>query len=444
MKIIRIVALSLLMLGLSGCALSDSNTTTNDTITTSISLKENKLELKDFNWNIKTTEVKNPGMGFYSTRYLSLKRNTEISNYNFSLNGFYHVRIDLSDFSSKTNNESDYEITESALNALDSYFNYAEFYGCSLIIRFSYDKFNGESNKEPALDMINKHIKSLASVINNHKNIIIAVECGLVGPWGEMHSSLIAEQETYNQLFDTWLLEVQTLPILVRRPAFIYSYLGYTIDNLDTFNESNIRLGMYNDGYYGTNLDTGTYTSLDAREKETLFLAKLGNLSGGELIGEPTNYFTYSEIITEMNSINLTYLNSEWKSDIIESWKEKEYQNQSFYTYMINHMGFKLYVDDFNYSYINDEIKVDIKIGNIGFSNITRELKAELKFDFDGSFVSVKKSITDDNLNINLSTGKTEKIKVYLKITDNLGRSYELMNGSFQNETNYLGEINLK
>ena len=440
-----ILLLSSLLLLLVGCSVSNNTTTSskNNTSTT-ISKNDSKIELLDFSSDIKKEEVINPGMGLYSTRYLSLKRESNMSSNNFSLNGFYHVRIDLSDFTLASNNVSDYEITKDALDTLDNYFSNAKLNKCSLIIRFAYDKFAGKSNMEPSLEIIKEHIISLSSVINNYKDTIIAVECGLIGPWGEMHTSTLANQDTYNELIDSWLYSVQSLPILLRRPKFIYSYLGYSIDNLEEFNAANVRLGMYNDGYYGTSLDTGTYESLDNRKKETKFLAKLGNLSGGELIGEPTDLFTYDEIINEMNLINLTYLNSEWKSDIIQSWKEKEYNNQSFYTYMINHMGFKLYVDDFNYSIDNDEISVDINLNNMGFSNITRDLKAQLIFDIDGKIVSIKKDISNSNLNINLSTGIIDNIKVYLKIIDNQERSYELMNGSFENDMNYLGVINIK
>ncbi|MCR4897821.1 MAG: DUF4874 domain-containing protein [Acholeplasmatales bacterium] len=400
-------------------------------------------ELVGFENNIKTTEVINPGMGFYRTRYLTLKRESEKPDYEFYNNGFYHVRIDLSDFSKANNGDSDSDITESAINVLDDYFANAKANKCSLIIRFAYDGFNGDADKEPSISKMKEHIKSLSEVINDYKDLIIAVECGLIGPWGEMHTSILDNQDTYNELIPTWLNEVKELPILVRKPVFIYKYLGYTLDNLDEFNDNSIRLGMYDDGYYGTNLDKGTYETLDARDKETKFINKLNNLTGGECIGEPTSYFSYEEIIKEMKLINLTYLNYEWDNSVVVSWKDKTYNNQSFYNYMTNHMGFKLYVDKFDYSVNNDQIKVDINLANMGFSHITRDLNAKLYFDNNKSVI---KTITDSDLNINLSAGlgNAKKIKVYLKITDNLGRSYELMNGKYINELNYLGEIRIK
>ena len=439
-----LIPLCLLSLCLFGCNKpNDVKTTTSKEETIEVSTSAEKLELVGFNKNIKTDEIINPGMGFYRTKYLTLKRETEKPEYDFSYNGFYHVRIDLSDFSKANNGKDDYNITESAINVLDNYFTNAEISKASLIIRFAYDGFGGNPDKEPSISMMKNHIESLANVINDHKDVIMAVECGLVGPWGEMHTSTIDTQETYNELLKSWLANVSDLPILARKPVHIYKYLGYTLDNLDEFkNENNIRLGMYDDGYYGDNLDTGTYINLEAREKETKFINKLNNLTGGECIGEPTKWFSYEEIIKEMKLINLTYLNYEWDNSIVASWKNKTYDNQSFYNYMTNHMGFRLYVDSFKYSMENNMVRVDIDLANMGFSHITRNLKAKLSFD---NASSVTMSISDTNLSLNFAKniGNAKSVKVYLEIVDDLGRQYELMNGSYENGTNYLGEIKI-
>ena len=440
-----LIPLFLLSLCLIGCnKANDIKTTTSKEETVDVSTSAEKLELVGFNKDIKTDEVINPGMGFYRTKYITLIRETTEIEHDFTIyGGFFHVRIDLSDFSKANNGIDDYDIPDTTLSALDNYFTNAKINNASLVIRFAYDGFEGIPDKEPSISKMKDHIKSLAKVINNYKGIIIAVECGLVGPWGEMHTSTIDTQETYNELLKAWLDNVEDLPILARKPVHIYKYLGYTLDNLDEFkNENNIRLGMYDDGYYGDNLDTGTYINLEAREKETKFINKLNNLTGGECIGEPTKWFSYEEIIKEMKLINLTYLNYEWNDSIVASWKNKTYENQSFYNYMANHMGFRLYVDRFDYSLNNNMVKVDIDLANMGFSHITRNLKAKLSFD---NVSSVTMSISDTNLSLNFAEniGNAKSVKVYLEIVDDLGRKYELMNGSYENGTNYLGEIKI-
>ena len=104
-----LIPLCLLSLCLFGCDKSnDVKTPTSKEETVEVSTSTEKLELVGFNKNIKTDEIINPGMGFYRTKYLTLKRETEKPEYDFSYNGFYHVRIDLSDFSKANNGEDDY------------------------------------------------------------------------------------------------------------------------------------------------------------------------------------------------------------------------------------------------------------------------------------------------------------------------------------------------
>jgi hypothetical protein len=111
---------------------------------------------------------------------------------------------------------------------------------------------------------------------------------------------------------------------------------------------------------------------------------------------------------------------------------------------MINHMGFKLYVDDIKCLLdSNNKLSIDINLKNMGFSHITRKLYLELMIDDNGDKTSVKKSITDTDLDINLEEVITSDTDIYLSITDEIGRSYELMNGTYSNETNYLGKVKI-
>ena len=98
-------------------------TTITDTPTTTNTSDKIDYELVDFNKDIKTKEVINPGMGFYRTRYLTLKRESTIpTEYDFERDSFYHVRLDISDFSKANNDVADYDISDSAIELLKHYF----------------------------------------------------------------------------------------------------------------------------------------------------------------------------------------------------------------------------------------------------------------------------------------------------------------------------------
>ena len=49
--------------------------------------------------------------------------------------------------------------------------------------------------------MMEKHIKQLGSILDKHYHTLIAIEAGMLGPWGEMHSSDIATDENKAKVF---------------------------------------------------------------------------------------------------------------------------------------------------------------------------------------------------------------------------------------------------
>ena len=55
-------------------------------------------------------------------------------------------------------------------------------------------------------------------------------------------------------------------------------------------------------------------------------------------------------------------------------------------------------------------------------------------------------NIDDSSLSLNLgvSIRRNSSVKIYLKISDIFGRTYELMNGVYENGMNYLGEVIIK
>ena len=86
------------------------------------------------------------------------------------------------------------------LEDLDKIFNAIDEAGACIIPRFAYtfkssDKETGWSNlnREAEMSMILRHIEQFTPLLNKYKHMITAVECGLFGPWGEMHSSEITK-----------------------------------------------------------------------------------------------------------------------------------------------------------------------------------------------------------------------------------------------------------
>ncbi len=333
------------------------------------------------------TEYK-PNCGFYEPIFLrgSVDGMKEIPSWGLKYNNLLHLRIDISCFSKAYNQQQDMALTDAFLNALDHELQKMESASVMAIIRFAYDPyFNGKKDMEPSIEMMEKHITQFSSVINRYQDAICAVECGLVGPWGEMHSSKIANKETYHVLIKTYLDQISNLPILVRRPQFIFDYLNInTQQELPIItDEKNQRLGVYNDGYLGSGNDLGTYFD---REKETkwLFIQNERLPYGGEVTIPSSNLHDIDVCLPEMNLLHLSYLNKSWNDQVIKKWKEQIYQgndaynNSTAYDYIQAHMGYLLVMKDLKYSLHKNTFSFQLNLENKGFGNLLKKQNVEI------------------------------------------------------------------
>ncbi len=337
-------------------------------------------------FKIKYTEsietFANPDRGFYEPAYIYTDQN-QVGSVKKELlfsNSLIHLRIDLSMFSSKYNGSKDFLLTDKMLDSLDALFSTINQSGACVIVRFAYDnQYAGNVDMEPKLNVILKHIEQFSPIINKYKKMITAVECGLVGPWGEMHSSKIATQETYNQIFTKYLTHLEPdVTLLVRRPEFIYKFYGLNLKTLGAFNYENNRIGCFNDGYLGSSTDLGTFEN---RELEIAFLEKVNTNKpyGGEVTVPDSAYNRLSWACQEMFKTNLTYLNLHWNDQVIQRWQETKYNlndplyaNETEFTYINNHLGYRLVCQELECS-IDKTLDIKLSLKNVGFGEIFKE-----------------------------------------------------------------------
>ncbi|MDE6656236.1 MAG: DUF4832 domain-containing protein, partial [Anaeroplasmataceae bacterium] len=335
-------------------------------------------------------EFSNPDCGFYEPVYIKCKIDN-VSNINTSYlkyNALLHLRMDISDFSGKANGKEDIAFTKEMLDGLDILFDKMNKASCCVIIRFAYDPgFKGDKDMEPSVEMMKQHIISLESLFSKYEKMITAVECGLVGPWGEMHSSKIANQETYNSLIDSYLKVLpHSIKLLVRRPKFLYSYYGYTLSTLNEFNIEDCRLGVYNDGYLGSETDLGTY---DNRKLEVEWLSNINDTSpyGGEVTVPGSSYNELNHALEEMFQLHLSYLNLRWNDQVIKSWKDKKYtgtdplyKDSTEFIYIKNHLGYRFVLQSLNYKEDETKINFTLNVKNVGFGNLLKSKNAYIVF----------------------------------------------------------------
>ncbi len=280
--------------------------------------------VQDLNYEESTEEILNPDQGFYRPVYVKINENGATYNKGIinSQTQLYHLRCDISAFSAEVNNVADKPLTDDALEGLDALLSFLKENDKNAIVRFAYDPgYNGSADKEPALEVMLGHVKGVCSVLNRYVNTVTAIETGLIGPWGEMHTSAAANKEHITPLINAFLTAASEIPVLVRTPEMIYNYINVSYDKVEEISispdEKAYRLGLYNDGYLGSESDLGTYRN---RERDINFLSvQNAHLPFGDEVTVPDSPFHNIETcLPEMNKIHLSYLNIEWDNRKVE------------------------------------------------------------------------------------------------------------------------------
>ena len=395
--------------------------------------------VQQLNYTESIEKINNPDQGFYRPIYVRVAETGASYNRNIvnDATRLYHLRIDISVFSKAVNATEDKPLSQAALDGIKDLLAFLKEKDKNAIVRFAYDpSYGGAKDKEPALQIILKHIEQVCPILNDYCSTVTAIEVGLIGPWGEMHSSAIANAQNISPIIDKFLNSTANIPILVRTPKMIYDYLGIAPKDAEKriilSTEKAYRLGLFNDGYLGSNSDLGTYTD---RERDVEFLSnQTGHLPyGGEVVIPDSTLHNIEVCLPEMNKINLSYLNIEWNNYVIDKWKNSNYTSdcgkdelyygKTAFEYIQNHMGYRFVLKKSTFKYTDklDELSVELQLQNVGFGNLNKEKRAQLIIIDESGDVAFTKAVgsfsgeakVNYSAKLNLDYGKYD---VYLRL----------------------------
>jgi hypothetical protein len=392
--------------------------------------------------NVDTTDAMatlgNYDRGFYTPQVLHLKPSggKPIENPSSKL---LHLRAEISEFSSHawlgidtTGGKKDttwgknQDLTEDALNVLQTTFDNIRENKGFVIVRICYDPwYNGRSNVTPEHKWVMRHVEQLAPVLSKNTDVIVALEMGMHGAYGEMHSDT---NITYDRIAEATNLMLRNTPpelkILTRTGNYSAKVLGFDNWGVD-FNidgekfaeiakakgDTMYRVGMFNDGYLGTQYDYGTWgadcnTSI-CREEGVAWLEKYGINTpyGGEALTTASGYQVINTpefLAYEGFRTHTSYLNIQWNYNLINSWKATLFKQKDFdydparvdsltgFKYINDHLGYRFVLRE---SWLSDTVGDDnmlrakLRIQNVGFGNLTWKAPVRLAVleDLEGS-----------------------------------------------------------
>ena len=281
--------------------------------------------------------------------------------------------------------------------------------GGTCIPRFAYT-WDGWGGAEPDdFQTILTHIAQLSAVLSQFRDVVPAVECGIIGAYGEMHTSRYTGREYQNRVVGAWLESLPNdMALLVRSPQVWMNYLGTTtsafigggMDSMDQTLRS--RMGFYNDGYLGTDYDYGTWgggggTTTWSRDEGRAFLKGQAVPYGGEFAGVSTSYFDENvhlldpsrfNIVAEWYDTHLSYLRTirAYNMTVVQkltntffsssAWAFEgmpglsEYDGVDLRKFCEDHMGYRYVVRGVSFEGRTGGARLDVEIENTGFGQL--------------------------------------------------------------------------
>ncbi len=229
-------------------------------------------------------------------------------------------------------------LPKAVLDSLRAGFATARHGGMKVIVRASYGSRGPGGDyttyEDPAQAIIEGHIAQLAPIFAENADVIALFEAGFVGPWGEWHTTTIANDYARGRQVISHLLNHTPAErmIAVRYPYFkqqLFTGDGKDYERVDVTNAYSgtpvARIGHHNDCFLASETDYGTYErGGQTRAEETAYLAAetLYTLFGGETCNpHPLN--DCQRALDELSTLHASYLNSAYHPKVLQKWSDQ-------------------------------------------------------------------------------------------------------------------------
>ena len=369
--------------------------------------------------------INNPGAGYTQTVWAVCKPGeTPVYSPTGNIVLFF---IDIGAFSSGINEEKkDYDLDDTFFESWRTTFENARNNGCMIALRLRYDAVGADNPEPETFEQVLRHIQQVqdSGILEEYKDILAFVESGLVGKWGEQHGGKYTSVDYKVQVLDAMLDCVPApVPVTVRTPDIFAKWAGIERKDLADYKaepgSDASRVGLYDDGYMGSDSDLGTYAN---RSIETAWLGNQAVTSyfGGEFSGNlewAQKYDTYlpENAITEMYNTHLSYINCNIyqlykdyvfneENDVSEvvyqpfdenaliekTFDHSAYYGQSVFQFIRDHIGYRFVLRKSELSENVEQggqLDIHLRVENTGFANAIPDVRAELLLERDGNFM---------------------------------------------------------
>ena len=286
------------------------------------------------------------------------------------------VKIDISPYVNSTH------VGTNKLNEIRAALNSCRSQGLKAILRSAYAWIEKLAPEPKGIATVLNHVTDMQPIYYEYADTILAVEMGMFGPWGEMHSSYYSTVNTQpyypiatNHLKQVHSAYMSALPtthsVVVRTPYYIRQIVGddKPLTAAEAYGTSaKARTGYHNDAYLNSADDAGTFSYGWSRAQELSYVNQMTfyTFFGGETFGTPNGpYNNANNAILESKQQHMTYLNRDYYTPIYDAWGTTVKEN------FTRGLGYRLELKSLSYSQRvppGGVLSFSLKLQNSGFA----------------------------------------------------------------------------
>lgn len=263
--------------------------------------------------------------------------------------------------------------------------------GLKVVIRFAYSDDEGASPRDASKAQILAHINQLKPLLEANADVIMAMQAGFIGSWGEWYYTSQAEFGGYGYndtgltnanranrkaIVDALLAALPaTRMVQLRTPIMKRDMYGTAaVTTTQAFNETAVaRLGHHNDCFLASEDDYGTYEqpSIDFPylEQDSKFTPV-----GGETCAINSPRSDCATALQEMAKYHWSWLNADYHPGVLENFTDQGCTNE-----ITKRLGYRFELKSGAFSQAasaGGTMNVTIKLFNRGFASPFNERNA--------------------------------------------------------------------
>lgn len=214
-------------------------------------------------------------------------------------------------------------LTDEFLATLDDGFALARAAGVKLVVRFAYN-FDAGGADAPR-DLVLQHLDQLTPVLNDNADVIATVQAGLIGAWGEWHSSAsgLDNPDDRKAILEGLLAAVPaSRAVMIRSPMYkAENWTGPLEARADDSPDG--RISHHNDCFLASDTDKGTYAApvddwKDYVAQDGLFLP-----IGGETCGYDEARSSCDATLDELSRLRWSLLAMAGSEEVWDRWRSE-------------------------------------------------------------------------------------------------------------------------